>query len=218
MSAIGKRLAFQNAKNAITRAGLNPGAAVLSQSYLRFEAPLSTTTATYTFDVLVNENTNPNNVTQQKLALQDAFVISELGIYLATSDGTTGDTKPKLYSYPSPTVFTTTTSAAAYTLYNGMLQLTVNQRTIVTAWDAYRHLYVPQTQNVVNATGGTAPQDQFEGNHAAMYPVEPNITLVGSKKNLLQLVLPGAISSVLSNSRVVVIARGILAQNVTPVN
>jgi hypothetical protein len=50
------------------------------------------------------------------------------------------------------------------------------------------------------------------------YPAEPNIVLVGSKKNILQLVMPNALATVTANSRVVCIVRGILAQNVTPVN
>ena len=44
--------------------------------------------------------------------------------------------------------------------------------------------------------------------------------MVGSKKNILQLVLPQALQSlpVSGKGRIVLIFRGLLAQNVTPVN
>ena len=210
---IGQRLVFQNSKNAIKRAGLNPATAVLSQSYLRFEAPLTTTQATYTFDTLVNENTNPNYVTQNKLNLQDAFVISSIGFFVtvAASSAVTESTMP-LYTYPNSTVFTATSDDALYSLYNGNMQLTVNQRTILTGWDISRHFVVNQTQQSASAL------DQRNLSSDGFYPAEPNIVLVGSKKNILQLVMPNALASITANSRVVCIVRGILAQNVTPVN
>jgi hypothetical protein len=218
---IGQRLVFQNSKNAIKRAGLNPASAVLSQSYLRFEAPLSTTQATYTFDTLVNENTNPNYVTQNKLNLQDAFVISSIGFFLAVpaSSATTESAFP-LYTYPNQVAFAASTDTDAYSIYNGQMQLTVNQRTIITGWDITRHYFVPQTQGLATRAS-TSPFnaiDQVDLAENGLYPAEPNIVLVGSKKNILQLVLPSALATVQTNSRIVCVVRGILAQNVTPVN
>jgi hypothetical protein len=220
-SQIGQRLVFQNSKNAIKRAGLNPASAVLSQSYLRFEVPLSTSVTTYTFDTLVNENTNPNYVTQNKLNLQDAFVVSGIGFFLAVPPtGATTDTAFPLYSYPNQVAFTSTSDDAAYTIYNGSMQLTVNQRTIITGWDLSRHYYVPQTQqNVAKATATPwANIDQLDLASDGFYPAEPNIVMVGSKKNILQVQLNSGLASVTANSRLVCVFRGILAQNVTPVN
>jgi hypothetical protein len=216
MSQMGKRLVYQNAKNAVQRAGLSAGKAVLSQSYLRFEAALSTSQALYQFDTLVNENLNSNYITQNKLNLQDAMVISEIGVFLgvpATSSVT--DSQVKLYTYPSPTVFTAGIAAAMYTVYNGNMTLSINQRTILPYWDTQRHMFIPQTQ----ATGATnSPIDQYEADHAGYYAAEPNLVLVGSKKNILQIQLDNAPAAVLANSRIVVIFRGILLQNCTPVN
>jgi hypothetical protein len=220
-SQIGQRLVFQNSKNAIKRAGLNPAAAVLSQSYLRFEAPLSTSQTTYTFDTLVNENTNPNFVTQNKLNLQDAFVVSGIGFFLAVPDtsGTTETAFP-LLSYPTQTKFSATAKDAAYTIYNGQMQLTVNQRTIITGWDLSRHYMVPQTQALINPSAFSPFNAIDEINLATdgFYPAEPNIVMVGSKKNILQVQLNTGLATVQANSRLVCVFRGILAQNVTPVN
>jgi hypothetical protein len=220
-SQIGQRLVFQNSKNAIKRAGLNPASAVLSQSYLRFEVPLSTSTTTYTFDTLVNENTNPNYVTQNKLNLQDAFVVSGIGFFLAvTPTGATTDTAFPLYSYPNQVAFASATDTDAYTIYNGNMQLTVNQRTIITGWDLTRHYFVPQTQGLVTraATSPFNAIDQLSLATDGFYPAEPNIVMVGSKKNILQVQLNTGLATVQANSRLVCVFRGILAQNVTPVN
>lgn len=220
-SQIGQRLVFQNSKNAIKRAGLNPASAVLSQSYLRFEAPLSTSQTTYTFDTLVNENTNPNYVTQNKLNLQDAFVVSGIGFFLAVpASSATTETAFPLYTYPNQVAFASATDVDAYTIYNGQMQLTVNQRTIITGWDLSRHYVANQTQQLV-ARAGASPFSNIDQNNFAtdgFYPAEPNIVLVGSKKNILQVQLSTGLATVQANSRLICVFRGILAQNVTPVN
>ena len=222
-SQLGSRLVFQNARNAVRRAGLSAEKAVLSQSYLRFEALLSTTAQTYTFDVLVNEAINPLFVTQQKLALQDSFVCSEIGVFLA-NPATSGVNASnfELYSYPNQVNFDGTSDQAAYTIYNGSMNLTVNQRTIVTNWDLQRHYCANQTQQLITKAAAS-PFNAIDQNNFSTdgyYPVEPNIVLVGSKKNLLQISLPNALASVPSsnNARLVFIMRGILAQNSTSVN
>lgn len=221
MSQIGQRLVFQNSKNAITRAGLNPANAVLSQSYLRLEVPLVAGVTNYTFDILVNENTNPQYVTQNKLNLQDAFVLSQLGFFLAVpASSATNEAAFPLYTYPNQVAFTATNDVAAQTIYNGQMQLTVNQRTIITGWDLNRHYCVNQTQQL-EAKAAASPFkviDQMNGNVDGFSVVEPNVVLVGSKKNILQVVLPAGLASVEPNSRLVCVMRGILAQNVTSVN
>jgi hypothetical protein len=245
-SQIGQRLAFQNASNAIKRAGLNAGRAVLSQSYLRLETPISATATSYKLDVLTTENTQPATYpTQLKLALQDAFVISTLfvGIYAPNDGSATGSTTTTPLSYPTIGNIAGTAgnciaadSNKLLGIYNGFLQLNVNQRTILTGWDLYRHLRVQQTQtNVTSSQSGgitsgggvyspTAPihysYDSIDGSSDGFYPVEPNIVLDGSKKNDLTITLPYALGAFTSNYnyRFCVIARGILAQNVSAVN
>lgn len=221
MSQIGQRLVFQNSKNAIARAGLNPGAAVLSQSYLRMEVPLVAGVTNYTFDILVNENTNPQYVTQNKLNLQDAFVLSQLGFFLGVpATSATNEAAFPLLTYPNQVSFSSTNDVAAQAIYNGQMQLTVNQRTIITAWDLNRHYQVNQTQQLVARAASTpfSNIDQVNLDTDGFSVVEPNVVLVGSKKNILQVVLPAGLASVEPNSRLICVMRGILAQNVTSVN
>lgn len=238
-SQIGSRMAFQNAANAVKRAGLNPGNAVLSQSYLRLEVPLATSATSYKFDVLVNESTNGTINTQQKLNLQDAFVANQIGFYLAVPTSTTS-TAFRLLTYPAVNSTTLTTGTTlcfsqteavqAYAIYNGYMQLTVNQRTVITAWDLQRHLFIPPVQLASNASASTAVlaavgtaaghmnDDNYNAADMGLFPTEPNVVLAGNKKNDLTVTFPAGPSAIPTNSRLVCIIRGILAQNVTPIN
>ena len=65
--------------------------------------------------------------------------------------------------------------------------------------------------------GYTLRSGGASGADSAFYPVEPAWVLVGSKQNSLQVQLPQAMAAVETNSRAVLILRGHLAQNVTPV-
>ena len=214
----GQRLVYDNAKNLITNAGLSVGQAVLSQSYIRSEVAMSTSTTSYQIPILVNSTgANTNFATNQLLQLQDAFVVSSIGIFAAIP-ATSTTTAFRLYTYPNTTAFSTAGAATAlYNLYNGKMSVVVNNRQIVPAWDIYKHLYVPQTQQDVLAP--TTKQDQNDASEYGYYPVEPNIVLVGSKNNVISLELPGAISVLEAGTapRIVVIMKGILAQNSTSV-
>jgi hypothetical protein len=221
MSTTGLRLVYANAKNTLMRHNINPAKAVLSQSYLRFEAALTTTTTQYNLDVLVNDNLNAPNVTQNKLNLQDAFICSQIGIFVGIpyAPATAAQGKVKLYSYPDRTAFTVANAENLETLYNGFLSLTVNQRVIVPSWDLYRHYCAPITQTGqlpgTTAAGDIDNSTDFSQN--GFVNVEPNMVFVGSKKNQLTVTLPQALVAVPANARLVIICRGLLAQNSTSV-
>lgn len=247
-SQIGQRLAFTNAANAVKRAGLNPGGAVLSQSYLRLEVAAAAAATSYKFDVLVNENstTPTTGNTTQKLNLQDAFVCNQIGFFLGVPGSTTAVNEYRPLTYPQVgnlnnqtgnfTAGTTGTALQALSFYNGFFQLTINQRTVITAWDLMRHYFVPTTQgNTVTSTqftgvpttptvtAFTAPthlagDDAIDMSNHGMFPTEPNIVFAGNKKHDFSISLPNGIVAIPSGLRIICILRGILAQNVTAIN
>lgn len=207
----GQRLVFNNAKSLVANAGFNVGSAVLSQSYLRSEVLLTTTQTSYHIPVLVNDTQNgaaSGFPTEQRLQLQDAFVVSSIGIFTAVP-ANAADTAYQLYSYPDLTAFGAN-AGAYYGLYNGQFQWIVNNRQIIPTYDLYRHYWVPQTQTSATLV------NQWDS-EAGYFPAEPNPVLVGSKNNQISIVLPSALTAVTANSRLIVIFRGMLAQNVTPV-
>jgi hypothetical protein len=220
----GARQVFDNARRLVDAAGLSTQQTVLSQSYLRSETLLSTSTTSYHMPILINDNQNGSTSsfnTSQLLNLQDAFVIS--GIFIGFSNNADNTaTAFRVNTYPS--AINSGSQAAAtqmFTLYNGQLQLTVNNRQILTGFPINNCLYVPQTQGIVTQAASTPFNaiDQNEGYYPAIVPIEPNIVLVGSKNNVCQIQLPAAISTLPTAGapRLVVIFTGILAQNCTPV-
>lgn len=214
----GARLVFDNAKNLVNNAGFSVGQAVLSQSYIRSEVAMSTSTTSYQIPILVNSTGSSTNfATNNLLNLQDAFVVSSIGVFISLPASSTATAFP-LYTYPNASAWTTSGAAAAlYNLYNGKLSVVINNRQVVPSWDLYKHLYVPQTQQGAASTATTI--DQNDATEFGYYPCEPNIVLVGSKNNVVSLELPGAISTLQAGvaPRISLIFKGILAQNVTPV-
>ena len=219
-STLGSRLSYNNAKEAINRAGISAGKAVLSQSYLRLEVALQANRTLYQFPILVNDNTNGAAfVTENRLNLQDAFYISQMGLFFAAPASTT-DSEFQLCTYPNTTQFTAGSAQSLYSFYNSSLSLIVNNRQIIPSYDLYRHYSVPQQQQTADAdytASGINYKDQQDGSNSAFYPIEPGWVIVGSKNNSLQVSLPNALANVQANSRAVIIFRGHLAQNVTPV-
>lgn len=221
MNQYGARLVFENAKSLVQNAGFSVNQAVLSQSYIRTEVAMSTSTTQYTLPILVNSANASGGTTfptMNLLNLQDAFVVSRIGVFVAAPAASTTTAFP-YFTYPNAQTFNTAGAATAlYNLYNGNMSITVNNRQIVPSWDLYKHLYVPQTQQATS-TGTNTAIDQNDASEFGYYPVEPNIVLVGSKNNQVTLNLPAAIGTLQASTapRIIVIFSGILAQNVTPV-
>lgn len=215
----GQRLVFDNARSLVANAGFNVNQAVLSQSYIRSEVAMSTSTTSYHVPVLINDTQNGSSfATENRLNLQDAFVISSIGVFVSIPASST-TTAFGYLTYPNPITFSTAGAATAlYNLYNGYMQMSINNRTIVPSWDLYKHLVVPQTQQSTQA-GPNTGLDQQDGSSDGYFPMEPNVVLVGSKNNQISLNLPSAISTLQAGvaPRIICIFKGILAQNVTPV-
>jgi hypothetical protein len=214
---VGQRLVYENAKSFIQSQGFDASNAVLTQSYVRSEIALSTTVANYHVPVLINDTVNGAAFnTERRIQLQDIHVVSEIGLFVALPSSST-DPSFILHSYPNSAVFTTG-YAKMGALYNGYLNIQVNNQNILPAWDLWRHYSVPQTQNAVGVTAQTVfPIDQVDGSVTGFFPCEPNVLLNGAANIQANLTLAGAVSTVDANSRIVVIFRTILAQNVTSV-
>lgn len=220
-SQIGARLAFDNAKAMLADRGYDPNAAVLSQSVIRTEVAMSTTQTQYTFPILINDaqqGVASSFNTMKLLNLQDAFIVSALGVYVANPASSTATNFP-LLTFPDAQVFTTSGAAAAlYSFYNGNLSVTVNNRQIVPAYDLARHVKVPRTQTATS-TGTNTAVNSHDGSIDGIYPIEPNWVLVGSKNTQVVATLPSALSAIQAGSapRFILKFYGVLAQNVTPV-
>lgn len=218
---IGSRLVFENAKTLIQQLGYDASHAVLTPSYLRSEVLLSTSAASYHVPVLINDNQNGTpTVREQRLSLQDLFIVSQVQILLVSGASTSGNAKA--YTYPNLTAFSTG-AAQLYNVYNGYLNIQVNNQNVLPKWDILKHLDIPQTQQNTNFNSATATSpaqftiDMVNLNTDGLEVCEPNIVLNGASNINASIVLPAAPSTLDSNTYVAVLWRGILAQNCTSV-
>jgi hypothetical protein len=215
-SQMGLRLVFENSKSLVNQLGYDTSHAVATQSYLRSEVLLTTSSASYHVPVLVNDTQNGNpTVREKRLNLQDLFVVSELSIFLVSGAASNG--AAPFYEYPDPTVFTTG-AAQLLNVYNGNMSIIANNQQILPAWDIARHYFVPQTQKGVGVTAQTVfPINQADFSEDTVYAVEPNIVLNGAANYQINLNLPAAPSTIDANTYVGFIWRGVLLQNCTTV-
>ncbi len=219
---IGNRLVFDNAKTLINQLGYDTSHAVLTPSYLRSEVLLSTSSASYHVPVLINDSQNgvPANVREQRLALQDLFIVSSIQFLLVSGSATTGSAKS--YTYPNLTAFPTG-AAQLYNLYNGYFNIQVNNQNILPRWSMLQHLDIPQAQQNTNFNAATATSpsqyliDQVSFDEYALQVCEPNIVLNGASNIQANIQLPAAPSALDSNTYVATLWYGILAQNCTSV-
>lgn len=191
----------------------------LTQSTLRIEQPLVTNTTQYQFPVLVNVNNGSSTQfnTEIRLNMQDSFVPTELFVGTGLPSSST-DTSWKPLTYENPALYTAAASDALLNLYNGgTLEIKVNKDVKLTNWDIMRHYYAPQTQQTA-APGAGSPVNQFNGADDGWYPLEPYVLMIGSQGIQISINMQNAIGTVDANSRIVVMMRGVLAQNSTVVS
>jgi hypothetical protein len=193
----------------------------LSQSEIRLEVGLTLVNSLYTFGV-TPQQANTNNVvfpTENRLQLQDSLVVSEYGIFIGNPASLT-DVNWKLQTYGNPILNATAGSAAAIdaTFYsNSFFQMKVNNDTVIPYRGLFNHWYRPQTQGTTVVAAGVN-QDQIRGAEDGFITQEPNLLLIGSKNYVPQITLPANMVALTPFTRVVLIFRGVLAQNSTVVN
>lgn len=212
------RMVYENAKEALVKAfGTNRILEVckLTQGSLRFEVPLVAGQTLYNFNVLDNQVVNFN--TEDRLKLQDSFVISSIFIGTAAPSSATDNTfLPDTYAN---TQKYGANGPALQAWWNaGNLQMSVNNDIIIPKWDLWRHYNASETQQTA-ALGAGAPMDQDRGGFDGWYAVEPNVVMIGQKDTQLNVILKGAgLATVQANSRGIIMVRGVLAQNSTVVS
>jgi len=219
VSNMGLRLVFENAKNLVNQLGYDTSSAVITQSYLRSEFLLATTTANYNVPITINDTRNgAPTVREQRLNLQDLFVVSSIQIF-ATVGASTASNTPIITYNDARTLSTSTSFTDLLSVYNGRMSLVANNQQILPAWDILKHYFAPQQQGgILPFTGATVlPVNQLSAADDVTYPVEPNIVLNGAANYQCQISLPVAPAAVTTNTYICVKWNGLLLQNCTSV-
>lgn len=192
----------------------------LSQSEVRLECSLSATQTVFNFGLTPNQRNNDGIIfnTENRLTMQDSLVASEYGVFVGNTAGTT-DTAWELKTYGSqPTFAAASADAINQTFFShGSFRITANNDVVMPYRGLFNNWYRGQTQQT-NVFGVGSPADQIRGAEDGFITMEPNILLIGSKGYLPQIIVPVNLASVDADSRIVLIFRGVLAQNSTSVS
>lgn len=159
----------------------------LSQSYLRAETAL-TTTSVIPFSLQKGQVASPI-VTEQLLELNDQFVITHIGFGLKQIASDTPTTLQQLnapvYTYYDSNTFTGTNAVNVASIYNTNLSMTINRKDFIPAMPMRSFLRVPDTQTTTNAdyTGsGIKQTNGFPNGLYSFYPTE--VVLIDGRQTL----------------------------------
>lgn len=221
LSSMDARLVYMTGCGIVQKAGLSLTTVKLTQSTLRLEQALIVGRTQYTFGVLTSDlgsnNSQPTN-TEVRLRQQDSFITSNLAYRLA-EPASVADTTYVDTTYPSPTIFAAAGEAAALeTLYKGQLRVTVNGEVILPTLHMGRFRFVPTTQKQTGAANANAiAYDAIDNSSDGVMIMEPNLVLIGSKGNIIEINLPTGVAVIgtAGFTRHVQEYRGLLAQNST---
>jgi hypothetical protein len=197
--------------------------ASLSESFLRFETLLSTQNK---ISFNVKENQGTIIATENRLSLNDAFIITHMALFVKKVASATPTVvqhaNAVLYPYRNPSVFDGTNDANIDGLYNSTLSLAVNNVTYIPAMNTFSFKRVPNAQqgNINAAIAGpvtyTTATDE-RPNSLFGYVETDLIVLTGSQNINIDIDLPTGWSGTFAESSesnyAVLMVAGYLAQN-----
>lgn len=227
-TSTGMRNTFQRARNEIAAAytktyltqGMSPadaqnnamaqaGQTVLTRSYIRLEQPIVAGQNLINFPVLKNSTNNGNAIRSNEVRLnqQDTFFASDVAFYITKASSATAtnfvpDTYPNAVTFP-------TGASTLYNLYNGYLNISVNESVIMPRYPMSNFLKVYQTQ-LTAATN--SPIDQFDPLDVVFW--EPMLNFVGTNNTIINVVMQNAVTPD-ANTYGIFVFHGALAQNST---
>jgi hydrogenase maturation factor len=192
----------------------------LSQSYLRSETALSTTSV-IPFQLQRGQVASPI-VTEQLLELNDQFVITHIGFGLKQISGTDTPTtlqqlNANVLTYNDTNTFTGTNAVNVGAIYNTSLSMTINRKDFIPAMPMRSFLRVPDTQTTTNAdytTSGIKQTNGFPNGLYSFYPTE--VVLIDGRQTLdIQINLGASVSFDDSNNSIYAVLefRGYLVVN-----
>jgi len=165
----------------------------LTQSTLFLIQPILATKAVYKF--LILESDTPVLTPEIRLNQNDEFIANEVAYYVLgdTLDDGGLVVGTQHHSY-APTELSST-FAQLTGAWRGRLQILVNKISRLENWDMKKHNFIPRTQwqNFEAAVKDSRqPSNNFEDDGAT--PMQPMLTLSGSKKNDVIVSLDAAIA------------------------
>lgn len=145
---------------------------VLVPGYLRLEAVINNNNGVLKFPTFTGDS-NLVYATEQRLDRNDAFIVSEYGMFLLKQDVANKKTNGLLYSYPNRTIFGAATDDLMAIFNSGKLNIEINKKREIPDLDCARFLQIPTTQqsavgnfdefNLKKAMKHATPQFKIDG-------------------------------------------------------
>jgi hypothetical protein len=175
---------------------------IITQSELRVQAALAIGQADYNFQLLSNTNTTlvaqPEQVT---LDQPDRFFITSIGMFIGNDGGVAG----QMFLQPSEQGLAA--AADYYNLYNGKINLTIDNYNFLENLPAWNHY-----DNLETAGTAAAPAFSESLDTNGFFGLLPLITLDGNQKVQFSLNTVQGMAAPDANTFIVFRLRGFLAQ------
>lgn len=212
----------------LKRENVNNPQVTINYNTLRAESQNLTTQGAIQFDVNQQPQFFAATPTEMRLNQTDNFLITRMGIYLCKVASGGDRNNSQLRTYPNQRIFTGANEALNLNaVYNGFLQLKVNNDVKYQNIDTLQMLYVPELQEqMANVTalpaGYTAAgidRDPLDASEKAMIELTPAYKLGGASKNSIVLQLNSNSNAFAlggsggTSNFIALIMRGFLIQN-----
>lgn len=155
----------------------------LAPGYLRLEASFNNANGKITFKTFIGDGTTVNP-TERRLDRNDAFIATSMRFGLLKQDTANGKTNGEIVYYPNITIFGAAAAGHLKSVYQGYLNINIDDKDEVKAFPMQRFLEIPETQQTASTN--------FDQRNAlsALVPCIPNIILDGDRKNEISIVFP----------------------------
>ena len=218
-SSIGLRQAYTIIKNAYKAKQRNP---VTTASDLKSIVPVVTGKTTYTFPIIVGEDTNnyPEGILLNRA---DAFTAIDMGLFIGKKSSVS-DTTYDLFSYPNSVEFGAEADAFKTLFNHAQVNATINNVQYLQNFSTERFRTVGTSQAGLGAgygTGGAVVStltDEFNSGYG-FAPVVPTLQLSGTSKIDITVNLPQGLTAAGSGQYVIVLClRGFLSLGASNLN
>jgi hypothetical protein len=183
----------------------------LVPGFLRMEATIKNNSGIIKFSTQTGDS-NTVYATEKRLDRNDAFIVTDMGVFLLKQDIANGKTNGLPYSYPNRTIFGAATDDLLAIFTAGVLDIEVNKKREIPDLDLLRFLQIPQVQQ------STANNFDETNLKKALKPVTPQFRIDGSGTNDIKITFPtyagfaGASAVAGTEHRVVLYLHGLFVQ------
>jgi hypothetical protein len=220
-SSIGLRQAYTIIKNAYKAKQRNP---VTTSSDLKTIVPVVTGKTSYTFPIIVGDDTNnyPEGILLNRA---DAFTAIEMGLFIGKKSAVS-DTTYDIFSYPNSVEFGANDSDTFKTLFNhSLFNATINNVQYLQNFSTARFRTAGVTQNGAGYGAASATPtlvstvtDEFNNTYG-FTAICPTLQLSGTSKIELTVNLPQGLTAASSGQYVIILClRGFLSLGASNLN